>query len=255
MRPRDVLAGRDAGLARFRRAVPLVAWASLSACDVTDPPPSTQPAISAHDEYTQHAWPALQYCVGCHGGQPAIDFLAPGEAEGAYETVFRFQPPVINLDSPGASLMLTMGKHTGPPLVPDNAAAILAWLQAERDERAPDGGTPIRIGPVALQLGTMNSIDLGNGAVLHVLPADFDGGLDLSQISITTGATKLHVVHPLFMSRPANAPAVVDEGDRFDGVDLTIDPNSSEPLDSTLFIGFAPTDPITVNFRTLEAAQ
>src|SRR5258706_14836424 len=124
MRPSDVIAGREASV--------VGACIALTACLVADPstPPSQQ---SARDTYMQHAWPALTYCVGCHGSQPAIAFLAPGTPEAAYDTGFMFQPPVIDLESPAASLMLTIGKHTGPALMPQDAATIHPWLDAERD--------------------------------------------------------------------------------------------------------------------------
>jgi len=201
----------------------------------------------------QKAWPAFGYCVGCHGSQPAIDFLAPGTAEGAYTTIFMFQPPVIDLESPAASLVLTMGKHTGPALQPQDAAAILAWIQAERDERSPDTGTPLVFGPMTVSLDAMNTIDLGHGASLQFHGGAFDSGLELTQMQIATTSTAVHVVHPLFVSRPTNGPAVLDELDHFGDIDANVDANKTLELTSTLFESFKPTDPITIHFRTLEA--
>jgi hypothetical protein len=227
---------------------------SLTACLVTDPSTPSQPQQSARDMYTQHAWPALSYCVGCHGSQPAISFLAPGTADGAYETLFMFQPPVIDLESPGASLMLTMGKHTGPMLMPQDAATILAWLDAERDERSPVA-TPLTFGPITPVLDAMNTVDLGHGASLAFHAGTFDSGLELTQVALATTASEVHVVHPLFVSRPTNGPAVLDTLDRFDDVDIDIKPNQTAALRSTLFPSFKPTDPITIHFRTLEVPQ
>ena len=205
--------------------------------------------------YMQQAWTALGYCVGCHGSQPAIAFLAPGTAEGAYDTVFMFQPPVIDLESPAASLLLTMGKHTGPALLPADAATILAWLDAERDERAPTTSQPLTFGPMTLALDAMNTVDLGHGASLAFHAAAFDGGLELTQVALATTSTEVHVVHPLFASRPTNGPAVLDALDHFDDVDADLKPNQSLALASPLFSAFAPTDPVSIHFRTLEVPQ
>jgi hypothetical protein len=246
MRPSDVFAGREASV--------VGACIALTACLAADPipPPATQQ--SARDMFVQHAWPALGYCVGCHGSQPAIAFLAPGTAEGAYDTVFMFQPPVIDLESPAASLLLTMGKHTGPTLLPADAATILAWLDAERDERSPVS-TPLTFGPMTLALDAMNTVDLGHGATLAFHAGTFDSGLELTQLSLATTSSEVHAVHPLFVSRPTNGPAVVDALDRFDDVDLDLKPNQSATLTSSLFESFTPTDPITIHFRTLEVPQ
>jgi len=192
-------------------------------------------------------------CVGCHGSQPAIDFLAPGTPDGAYATMFAFQPPVVDLDSPGSSLVLTMGKHTGPALEANESAAILDWLNKERDERTPPAGMPIVIGPVTLALDTQTTIDLGHGATLSFRATSFDGDLDLSAIQIATTSSPLHVTHPLFVSRPASGIAVVDNLDHFDDLDLELAARSTLPLTSATFLDFAATDPITIHFLELEA--
>src|SRR5215470_12433776 len=91
--------------------------------------------LPADQQFVMKAWPALSRCVGCHGTQPAIDFLAPGTAKEAYMTLFAFQPPIVDVESPASSLLLTMGKHTGPPLAADESEALLGWLEAERAAR------------------------------------------------------------------------------------------------------------------------
>src|SRR5262249_57658222 len=194
MRSCDSLAGRDPGLARAIA----VAIAGSAGCVVSVSP--TSDSLSARDTYTQRAWPALGVCVGCHGSQPAIDFLAPATPDGAYATIFGFQPPVIDLDSPAASLVLTMGKHTGPALTAPAAAAILEWIQRERDERARPTATPFIAGPVQPQLGATTTVDLGHGATLTFAASAFDGKLELDRIQIATTQAALHVVHPLFVS-------------------------------------------------------
>jgi hypothetical protein len=218
--------------------------------DPTLPQPPTE--LSAHDTFVQKSWPALATCNGCHGTQPAIQWLAPGTADGAYVTVFAFQPPVVNLDSPESSLVLTMGKHTGPALPPDQAAIVLDWLQKERDERIAPVGEPIVVGPLTAQLDAVNAIDLGHGATMHFRAAAFDGHLDVAQVDISTTAA-LHVSHPLFVSRPRLAAPIVDEADHYDDIDAQLPTGATLPLVGATFLDFAASDPITIHFQALEA--
>lgn len=229
----------------------MVAVCSLLGCGAAGP----LDGLPAEQQFAMRAWPALGRCVGCHGTQPAIAFLAPGTPEGAYATVFAFQPPIVDVESPASSLMLTMGKHTGPALVASEADAILGWLEAERAVRIPDRGNPVVVGPVTLALGARNAIDLGFGATLRFVPTPAVTGLSLAQIELVAGAGRLHVVHPLFASHPRVGPARIDTVDTFGDLDLDLAANAVEPLGggSALFPTFAPTDPLTIHFRTLEA--
>ncbi|HEY5947168.1 MAG TPA: hypothetical protein VIV40_16810, partial [Kofleriaceae bacterium] len=108
MRPIDSI-GRVDSLQRSRGL--LVACALLSGC--LDEAASVPTAMTARERWNTQAWPALTACASCHGSQPAIDFFAPGTVDGAYTTVFDFQPPVLDVSAPASSLLLTMGKHTG----------------------------------------------------------------------------------------------------------------------------------------------
>ena len=236
----------------MHRLLTVTVCSMLISCDVGDPPVVE---LSADQQFQTKAWPALGRCVGCHGSQPAIDFLAPGTAQGAYATVFDFQPPIVDVESPASSLLLTMGKHTGPAMLPGDADAVLAWLEAEREVRIPDSGHPVAIGPVTLALGAVNTVDLGFGATLRFVPATAVGGLSLTQLQLTAGATGLHAVHPLFTSKPAVGDPRIDTADAFGDLDLKLTANATSPLGggAALFATFAPTDPITLHFRTLEA--
>lgn len=231
----------------------LLASVVMAGCVGSDPTLPQPPAeLSAHDAFVQKAWPALATCNGCHGAQPAIQWLAPGTVDGAYVTVFAFQPPVVNLDSPESSLVLTMGKHTGPALPADSAAIVLAWLQTERDERIAPAGDPIVVGPLTAQLDAMNAIDLGHGATMHFRADAFDGHLDVTQVDISTTAA-LHVSHPLFVSRPRLAAPIVDEADHYDDIDADLPMGATLPLVGATFLDFAASDPITIHFQALEA--
>jgi hypothetical protein len=249
MRPSDVIAGRAAGSRSTHRSV-VVAVCWLLGCGVTD-----REQLSAEEQFAQRAWPALGRCVGCHGTQPAIAFLAPGTADGAYATVFAFQPPIVDVESPASSLLLTMGKHTGPALAPQDADAILGWLEAERSVRIPGSGTPVRIGPVPLAHGVRNTVDLGLGATLRFVPAATAGGLSLTEIELAAGPGGIRAVHPLFASQPRVGPPRIDVIDAFGDVEIELAAHAVAPLGggSALFPRFPPTDPITIHFRTLEA--
>jgi len=252
MRPRDSFAGRDGSRRKTRRRW-VVASFVLAGCVGTDPsPPQTGPELSARDTWTQKAWPALATCNGCHGSQPAITWLSPGTVDGAYATVFAFQPPVVSLDTPESSLILTMGKHTGPALQPEQATAVLAWLQKERDERVAPAGEPIVVGPITATLDTMNAVDLGHGATMHFKADAFDGHLDFSSIDIAATAA-IHVTHPLFVSRPHAADPIVDLADRYDDVDADVKAGETLHLTAGAFLDFSATDPFTIHFKALEA--
>ena len=236
----------------MHRLLMVTVCSTLISCDVGDPPAVE---LSADQQFQTKAWPALARCVGCHGSQPTIDFLAPGTADGAYTTMFAFQPSIVNVASPASSLLVTMGKHTGPPLLPAEADAVLTWIEAEREVRVPTSGDPVVIGPVTLALGAVNTVKLGLGATLRFLPAAASGGLTLTRIELAAGAGGLHVVHPLFTSQPAVGDPRIDTADTFGDLDLKLAANATSSLGggAALFPTFVPTDPITLHFRTLEA--
>lgn len=229
--------------------------ATLTGCLGTpslEAPSDAAPPSTPREHFVTRAWPALDTCVGCHGSRPTIDFLAKGTADTAYDTVLAFQPPVVDLSAPSASLLLTMGQHTGPALDPADAEAVFAWLEAERDARTDDGRDPIVIGPV--QPGAGISLALGTtGGRITFDAMPFPGGLYVTNTQITAGAAGLSVRHPLFVSNPVDVEPVIDTLDRFADVDLALDPNASERLADALFLGFAYADPLTIHFQALEA--
>lgn len=243
MRPSDSIAGRAAAPACILLAGCLGATTSEPA-DVDQ---------TARELWNTRAWPALAgSCGGCHGSQPAIDWLAPGTVEGAYETVFAFQPPVLDVEAPAASLLLTMGKHTGPAIAGDNAAAVLAWLEAERSERLPDSGSTMRVGPVIPTLGAPMTFDLVNGATLVMTATSSQAGFYVSTLTVSSGAG-LHLAHPLFVQRPPHP--ILDELDRFSDLDVTLAPNTKLELGPAWFLSFDPNEYTSIHFATLEAPQ
>jgi len=234
------------------RPAVLVVVTALAGCVDSIPPP---PMLDAHTMFVQTAWPALSSCVGCHAAQPTIDFLAPGTAEGAYTTVLAFQPPVVNLARPEASLLVTMGKHTGPALEMASYDSIMPWIAQERQQVMPSPAPTTEIGPIDLQLGTPATIDLPADAHLAFVASALSGGLDLSHLAITAGPLGLHVVHPLFVTHPAKLAPVVDALDRFGDVDIRLGAGESLTLGGSdvLFLDFDPASPLTIHFLTLEA--
>ena len=209
---------------------------------------------SAQQQFLNGAWPALARCAGCHTTRPTIDFLAPGTPAEAYTTLFGFQPPIVDVASPASSLVLTMGKHTGPALSPSEAEAILAWLEAEHAERVPDPGLATAVGPVQLMPGAVAIIDLGQGSSLRFIPSPAAEGLALRQLAVAAGPRGLHVVHPLFVTHPPIVPPRIDTADTFGDVDLVVAAGSFALLGGgSAVLAFDPGDPITIYFRTLEA--
>jgi hypothetical protein len=231
-----------------------VAASILLAGCLGDPASNTSSGeLTARQQWDQRAWPVLSTCAGCHGKQPAIDFLAPNTGDGAYTTVFAFQPPVVDVEVPAASLLLTMGKHTGPAFSPDQAAAVLAWLEAERDERMGEVGSTVRVGPVLPTPGTAITLELGvNGAQLTLMPEASEAGLYFSHVTINGGGG-LHLAHPLFVSRPPKP--ILDSVDRFGAVDTKVAAGAQLELGPAWFLDFTATDYLSIHFSTLEAPQ
>ena len=226
----------------------------LAACGVgeaSDPVPPIEAFVA-------EAWPALSSCTACHGRQPGIDFLAPGEARAAYATLFAYQPALIDLDAPASSLLLAMGEHSGPALAPRQVDAVRGWIQDERAWRLGPEEPPTVVGPFEVVVGGTTVVDLGPagapGAELAFGAEAIESGLYLTDITILAGGGGARVTHPMFVSHPTGAAPLPDPADRFGDVDLEIPPETALALGAgrALFVGFAPTDPIRVHFRALE---
>jgi hypothetical protein len=148
-------------------------------------------------------------------------------------------------------LLLTMGKHTGPAMDAATAAAVLGWLEAERDERVPDMGESVRVGPFLPMVGTMQTVDLGvGGASITMLAEAGELGIYMSKLTLS-GGTGVRVAHPLFVSRP-NKP-VLDETDRFADLDVELAAGASVELGPAAFLAFDASEYLTIHFKTLEA--
>lgn len=225
----------------------------LAGCLGDGMPETTPTGLTARQLWDQRAWPALASCAGCHGSQPAIDFLAPNTSDGAYSTVFAFQPPVVDVEVPASSLLVTMGKHTGPAMTPDQADAVLAWLGAERDEQIPTNGNTVRVGPVLPTPGAAITLDLGvAGAQLTLVPETSEAGLYFSHVTVAAGGgVGVHLAHPLFVSRPPHP--ILDSIDRFGGLDAKLAADEQLELGPAWFLEFSAADYLSIHFSTLEA--
>jgi hypothetical protein len=158
---------------------------------------------------------------------------------------------VIDVGAPASSLLLTMGKHTGPALGADAAALVLAWLEAERDERVPELGTAVRVGPFLPTLGEPMTLELGvAGATITLMPELGEAGLYMSKLTLNAG-DGLRAKHPLFVSRPPKP--VLDEIDRYADLDMVLAATAELELGPAAFLSFDPNEYLSIHFKTLEA--
>lgn len=98
-----------------------------------DPPPPS--LTQAERAWVEQALPVLKAnCVTCHAGtDPSISFLAGNTVWEMRQSILA--SGVVNVDVPTASRIFTKGAHSGPAMTAAQASDLLAWLQAERDER------------------------------------------------------------------------------------------------------------------------
>ncbi len=241
----------------------------------------------ALDAWNQLALPAFtsNTCVTCHEGQ-MLSAGAPAYLEGSSSTEQRdaaiaTMPPVINLTSPRSSRVLVKGMHEGPALDAPSATDILTWITYEHDARMGSATLPETApytmmdctgGSAGSMTCPLNSIDLTSAGAAGTItftesPVADDGGdltdIELQPLTITAGASGLHVVHPLFGtissmmatgsgsgSATAGGPTF-DPEDRFFSIDMELAPNATLQLGATAFANFAHTDPLVVQFDVL----
>ena len=147
-------------------------------------------------------------------------------------------------------MLLTMGKHTGPAMSAGDAATVLAWLEAERDERTGELAGTTRVGPFMPTNGTPVTLDLGvGGATLTILTEASDRGLYAKKITLAAGSG-VRLRHPLFVSRPLSP--IIDEIDRFADVDLALAAGTTAELGPAWFLDFSATDYVAVHVAALE---
>jgi hypothetical protein len=228
--------------------VMLVVGTGVAACDGVGAATAADPRA----QFVAAAWPALNRCVGCHQRQPGVEFLAPGTADAAYDTLFGFQPPVLDLTAPASSLLVTIGQHTGPALAAWEYDALVGWIEAEAEARLAPGLPPVVVGPLAIVLGQPVTFDLtaagAPGAAIDLVPEALGtSGLAVRGLTVRAGAAALRLIHPVFV-----AADVVDPIDRFAELDLRLAAAATADLGSELFLGLPPGGPLSIHIHAIE---
>ena len=234
--------------------------------------PSQQLALNAWLTLAEPAF-VTATCVTCHdpnsmmfnagSADGAPPYLAGSSDVGERDNVVATMPPVIDLGSPRASLVLMKGMHEGPALDANSASNILTWIQYEHEARAGSAALPTTT-PYAMMDCTggsagsatcpINSIDLtpagapGTITFTEFPVADDNGQLDdtdMQALTITAGAMGLHVVHPEFGTIPAAGSGSatgtqLDALDRFFDVDMELRPERDARSRSDVVRRFRP---------------
>jgi mono/diheme cytochrome c family protein len=238
----------------------------------------------ARQKFIEKALPVFQQnCVACHGGSmlDAPSFLKGTEPDDIRNSLIQEDPPVINLDAPASSRVLTKGVHSGPALDAQPASDILEWIQAEHDALPKDGdGGPTQLEtalftPVRCTSGAAGDVSgCGTGGAccpfntvdLSVAPFNLQGASIkfiwqtltdtdsyVNRLTLNASTAGAYIEHPLFTSWPDGKPAVPDTLDRFFNVKLDVQPNMNSPINggTAAFVGFAPTDKISITFKVV----
>ncbi len=190
---------------------------------------------SAEHFFTTQVQPTLETrCGGCHGAaRSAPDFLRP---DPDVRTALLAYPALIDLTSPRTSRILTKGDHSGPALATAEADAVRTWIELEAAE-----GTMVT--PVERELAT-TPVEIHEGfnqlpldviglpaTSLHFVAARVGDGMFLDSVQLSTGPMGAVLAHPVFVAWIEGVPHP-DPVDRFAGLMLEVDPNSSASFDT-----------------------
>lgn len=250
------------------------------------PPPNA--AETARQKWVESALPALRSieanCITCHGGPAArekVGFLLGDDDLAIRQALMDFDPPVLTLDAPQSSRLLTKGQHEGPPLVGNLKSAVQDWIEAEKEAAnvaagGGGGGTlSLRTQDHTIALCTagvppattcpVNTIDLddlGNGqgipgAKLSFVAQGVGTGLYLNQLKLVPGPMGAFIEHPLFVSVPADPKdkAIPDTFDRFFNTKMNLMMNAGVDQQqiaggTAAFVNFPPNNKIAVFFKS-----
>lgn len=241
----------------------------------------TRQERTARQKWETTAFPVFRdNCQTCHNGsRPNIEFLAGLKVFEVYDSIKAYDPPVMNVEAPGSSRVLSKGQHDGPQLTAEQSAAILAWLQAERDAvitKPTDETSLLATAPFALQICTAGLPDnpagtcptnhvpldmiknVGTtipGAEISFTAQALTSSLYLTNLKLNAGTAGAYIEHPLFVSNPPMGEQYPDQIDRFFNLKLNLMAGVAEQLSggTAVFAGFAPTDMMEIHFRTLSA--
>lgn len=190
---------------------------------------------SAAEVFATRVEPMLgSRCGACHGpDRTGPDFLRPSPD---VRTTLLSYPALVDLETPSSSRLLTKGEHSGPALSTGEAEAVRSWLELEAAE-----GT--MVDPMVRELATdaveiregFNALPLDvlglPGTTLHFVAARVGEGMFLDSVQLAAGPTGARLEHPSFVTWIEGEP-IADPVDRFAGVELRVEPNSTQPFDT-----------------------
>ncbi|CAN5401684.1 hypothetical protein BH11MYX1_BH11MYX1_14080 [soil metagenome] len=253
----------------------------------------------ALQKFTHDAYPVLStVCAACHIGMEP-KFLAgnttstdPAVQIQAMRTVLLgFDPSVVNLEAPESSRILTKGAHSGPALSAIDSAALLGWLQAEKDAAGATTTTVIittdKINPLLCTGGVAGDVagcttgDASHCCPINVVTLDSAGmpgaevdfvaqplssDLYVSDIYVKASTAGVYMEHPLFVSWPVTGDPIPDTIDRFFAVKLNLAAATAAVscpgpscdhigAGAAAFVGFPPQNRLSITFKVLEAAH
>lgn len=243
----------------------------------------------ANKLWIEKALPVLSAnCQVCHDGSRAdIGFIAGDSDFGRHDTLLAYDPPVINLDAPSSSRILTKGLHEGPIMDAIGTSDVLEWIQAEHDAIPDDSGVG---GPTLETDKFIPSICTGGlagdptcpinevvldaigdgvvGAKIQFVAQALGSGLYMTDLKLIPGAGGAYIEHPLFVSwridpeSGMEMPPLADTIDRFFNVKMDL-MMTAAPTDEQIgggtaaFVGFGagPMDKLTIHFKAAKLYQ
>lgn len=273
-----------------RLTVAASAFALLGCTGLIDAPPPTKAEI-ARQLWVEKALPALKSieanCITCHGGaapRPMVEFLGGASDLEIRSTILAFDPPVLSIDAPQSSRLLTKGQHEGPPIVGQYKSDVQEWIQAEKEAAAdgPDGPGTLGLrtqdftisictgglpGQPTCPINELSLEDLGEGAgvpgaKLTFVAQGVGTGLYLNNLKLVPGPMGAFIEHPLFVSIPTDPmlKAIPDTFDRFfnerKNLMTAATPEEQQIGGGTAaFVNFPPQNKIAVFFKAASIFQ
>jgi hypothetical protein len=232
----------------------------------------TPEQAAARQYFESQVYPVLTSasCVSCHASMPGIDFLAGApDPTAVHATVVAFEPSVVNTEAPESSRLITKGPHSGPALMPTEAAVLLQWVNLEvaalpeDPDRIVYETTPVQ--PLICQAGApgeatcpINRIDLSTigapGSSVTFIVEPLSTGLYLSELKLEAGPEGVYVEHPLFVSWPMPTVKEPDDIDRFFATKMNLMANEILPIDggTAAFMTFSRQSPISITFKKID---
>ena len=235
----------------------------------------SQAMASAMQKWTGEAYPLLSaQCSACHAGQrQGIGFLIGADPTAVRDTLLKYDPPVINLDTVSISRIVTKGLHDGPQLSTSQVSTVLDWLQAEHQAASasannsatliastamlvqtctadtPEGGCPVNHIPLSSLANATAGVD---GAEITFSATALSSGLYLTDMKVNGGTTGVYMEHLLFVSKQKSG-LFPDQIDRYFSTKLNVAANATVALGggTEQFGGFAATDMVQVDFKVL----